>query len=173
MASAARQPQGRCWIDDRELLAQGWRLAHPMSQWVTGADLLRYHAGEMDRYCHSVIGPVAQALTAVPELSNRRPDRRPPGTGTDDAVARRSDRVRTNVVHTGAPELHSRSPGDTKLTGETAPEAVRQRTEVSATGEVRHSVTSPGTEATVRTRTGNLRFTKPLLCQLSYGGKAL
>ena len=26
-------------------------------------------------------------------------------------------------------------------------------------------------KATARTRTGNLRFTKPLLCQLSYGGK--
>ena len=28
-------------------------------------------------------------------------------------------------------------------------------------------------EATARTRTGNLRFTKPLLCQLSYGGNSV
>ena len=37
-------------------------------------------------------------------------------------------------------------------------------------GTDRRAASRSDTKATVRTRTGNLRFTKPLLCQLSYGG---
>ncbi len=126
----------------------------------------------MDRYSHTVVGEVAGALANLPDLSNRDPaTERRRATGTDVAAARGPERVCTNVVQTGALDGHSRSSGGRKGTPNRSSDETAKGTQMASSGRSRHVPSSPVTKATVRTRTGNLRFTKPLLCQLSYGGK--
>ena len=71
----------------------------------------------MNRYTHTAVGTLTDALAALPELSDRGPDReRQRANGTEGAAAT-DPRVCTNVVPTGVRGRPSKSPADTYPAG--------------------------------------------------------
>ncbi len=135
----------------------------------------------MDRYTHRALAEVANALSALPDLSDETEAERTRATGTYGATPDDSGCC-TNVVL--APQ-NGGSQGladDGGLLGKmndvtaTPPKPQTDTAQGVSDGNSRKKAgavkefTPKQQPATGRTRTDDLRFTKPLLCQLSYGG---
>ncbi len=121
---------------------------------------------------------LSKALSGLPSLTGGAPAReRMRATGTDhtqplpagseDAQQQRVQKCRQNEREGQRPGAASRIVASAAgmPTGAHKPLSHAEKREI-----VRGHTTCGGT-ATGRIRTGDLRFTKPLLCQLSYGGK--
>ena len=122
----------------------------------------------MRYYTHTDVADLAQAQTRLPDLSGR-PRRQVRATGTDGVVAAPApETAQHQAQHTRSSQRHPVAPNGT-LSGASRTVASAAQPP-SAQGEKRVSATEQG-KATGGTRTLNLRFTKPLLCQLSYGGE--
>ncbi len=106
----------------------------------------------MDRYSHTVMGQQAQALRALPDLSENGLETSQRATGTDDA----------QVLGISPGRLERRSPGGSSQTpdGTMAAESVKQegresQRSVRSHGHLRHSLSStdrPNGEGGIRTR---------------------
>ena len=125
----------------------------------------------MDRYTHVVLGEQAEALRNLPDVSKQQPDREQRrATGTCDARLGGSHGVCTGFAQTGAISRRSESSiGTLRPTGVQGSDPRNQPKECTSDTSSHHLAPS-ATTATGRIRTNDLRFTKPLLCQLSYGG---
>ena len=128
----------------------------------------------MNVYCRLGVRDLAGALDSLPSLVGNTPEReRMRATGTDDARAEPPTDPRLKPRQL---ERESVRPGATSCDdGSLAARSGNDR-KVLPVAEKRDSARRDATgnkKATDRTRTENLRFTKPLLCQLSYGGRCI
>ncbi len=127
------------------------------------------------RYAHTRLHDLTSALDSLPAAGTpARGAAGPQATGTDNSRPFSAENARTD------PQQNPQQSGRfSQLRGATAcdatgraPSAARPTQVVMAAG-VSENLQRSATQchkATGRTRTDDLRFTKPLLCQLSYGG---
>jgi len=150
----------------------------------------------MDRYSHTVIGELAEALDMLPGLAAVHADStQQRATGTDcvpvneplDAADRRNEilesprmsaeKGRRFLSRTLSQETCGESRRLTECVGEKSPadegRAVTKPNKIKSLDGDGRPMSSSVVIAADRTRTDDLRFTKPLLYQLSYGGEAV
>jgi len=119
---------------------------------------------------------LSDALSALPPLAGDAPEReRLRATGTDDVkpLPARQQFPRQLPRQLGRGTVRNQAtPCDADALSPSMASAENPLFSADSDDVTRHHAAS-NDEATGRTRTDDLRFTKPLLCRLSYGGKSI
>ncbi len=129
----------------------------------------------MDRYSHTVLPDLSDALAALPDLTPqpKQPDQqRATGTaGAEPVEAPMTDSALRELYVDSCESLRTAADADAKRARCQADDTARKTNNDKGFPYSRPREGASDSKAADRTRTDDLRFTKPLLYQLSYGGQ--